>query len=184
MFLVNILAGLNNAMASPSALLSPARTSPSRPIREPGSDHRPQKASPLVLSPVPQPMSKHVTETAEGQGSDEQEMTQHSQEASEGSENGGKPQRSNKGQRYKDFIAENGIKPFKKDRKVYASKSGAQGDSSDEKPQNVQPEYTSSQVTQITITGPEETEASQGFMLSPPPSVSKPDLFSKQHYIT
>lgn len=30
----------------------------------------------------------------------------------------GKPQRSGKGKRYRDFIAENGIKPFKRDRKV------------------------------------------------------------------
>jgi hypothetical protein len=52
-------------------------------------------------------------EVSEGQkGQDGQ-----NQEAQEVDANG-KPQRPGKGKRYKDFIAENGIKPFKKDRKV------------------------------------------------------------------
>lgn len=109
-------AGMNNPMASPLAMVSPARTSPSRLIREHLTDNRPQRPSPLVLSPAPQPTSKQVTsDNSEGKSLEE---VNHPQEAPEGVDSNGKPQRPGKGQRYKEFIAVNGIKQFKKDRKV------------------------------------------------------------------
>ncbi|WAR06688.1 CIC-like protein, partial [Mya arenaria] len=161
--------GMTNQMASPASLLSPARTSPSRSMREQGLDHRPQRPSPLVLSPAPQSIGKQLSETAEDQRSEEQEMSQH--EAQEGAGRGS--QRPGRGQRYKDFIAENGIKSFKRDRKVYSSKSSTQGDSGDDKSAPTSTEYTSTSVTQITVTGPEESESHDGFMLSPPPSAGE-----------
>ena len=78
-------------------------------------DHRPQRPCPLVLSPSPQPIAKQLTEAAEDQRSEEQEMSQ--QEAQDGVGRGS--QRPGRGQRYKDFIAENGIKSFERDRKVH-----------------------------------------------------------------
>lgn len=101
---------LTSALASPAAILTPSRTSPSQSVREQGQDHRPQKPSPLILSPSP--VNKPVADGLDGQRLDGQH-----QEALEVDVNG-KPQRPGKGKRYKDFIAENGIKPFKKDRKV------------------------------------------------------------------
>ena len=77
-----------------------------------GQDHRPHKPSPLILSPMPVKLS--VPESSENQRSEgpgqEPELDAN-----------GKPQRQGKGKRYKDFIAENGIKPIKKDRKVLFS---------------------------------------------------------------
>ncbi|KAL4229580.1 hypothetical protein ACF0H5_012618 [Mactra antiquata] len=145
-----------SALASPSAILSPARTSPSISARDTTIDHRPQKPSPLVLSPSP--VSKQVNDG----GGDNQESIE--------VDSNGKPQRTGKGKRYKEIIAENGIKLFKKDRKVYSSKSGQQDTStSDDKNQS---HDTSSSVTQITVTGPDdsESESSTIQLLSPPPS--------------
>lgn len=99
---------LTSTLASPSAVVSPSRTSPSQPVREQGLEHRPQKPSPLVLSPSPVSKAPDSSEkNLEGQNQEAQEV-----------DGNGKPQRPGKGKRYKDFIAENGIKPFKKDRKV------------------------------------------------------------------
>ena len=101
---------LSSALASPSGLLSPARTSPSQSMRDQGLDHRPQRPSPLILSPSPVSKPMEIPEVPKGQDGQNQEALE--------VDANGKPQRPGKGKRYKDFIAENGIKPFKKDRKV------------------------------------------------------------------
>ncbi|KAH3692465.1 hypothetical protein DPMN_194306 [Dreissena polymorpha] len=92
-----------------------------------------------------------------------------------GVDSNGKPQRPGKGQRYKEFIAVNGIKQFKKDRKSYTSKSSGQSDTNEEKnPSTI--EYASASVTQITVTGPPEESESTGStlqLLSPPPSAGE-----------
>ncbi|XP_052258795.1 protein capicua homolog isoform X2 [Dreissena polymorpha] len=73
--------GMNNPMASPLAIVSPARTSPSRSIREHLTDNRPRRPSPLVLSPAPQPTSKQLTsDNSEGKRLEE---VNHPQDAPE-----------------------------------------------------------------------------------------------------
>jgi len=91
-------------MNSTSNLASPAQTTPSRPMHEDCFEHRPPlKPSPLAAEPTQ--LGKPMGSNSEGhENMDEDPYS--------------KPQRTSKGKRYKDYIAENGLKLLKKDRKV------------------------------------------------------------------
>lgn len=157
----------------PTFVASPLITTPSsQPIREQSHDYQPARPSPLVLAPPPAKFSerRRSSETSEK----DQKLDDKGQEVSDSdTESRG---RACKGKRYKEIIAENGLKSLKKERKPY--RGGNQESVDDRDRERSQPSVSfeldsSPSVTQYQ--GGNENQSEQTVSQSKPPlSADKP----------